>query len=156
RKMTSDPDAATLTIQTLGQIIEPPLTDKDLGSFLARLSDLAKGGDHKTALLPVEDDGTLSAEASDGVVKKVLGGTAKSPDQDAAVSVSVRNATGVKDNTEKARVVLLNLVLGGTAKSPDQDAAVSVSVRNATGVKDNSEKARVVILNGGFTFLEGG
>ncbi|MCT7352374.1 LytR C-terminal domain-containing protein [Streptomyces sp. 15-116A] len=108
RKMTSDPDAATTTVQTLGQIIEPPLTDADLGSFLARLSDLAKGGDHKTALLPVQQDGTLSAEASDSVVKEILGGTAKSPDKDAAVSVSVRNATGVKDNTEKARVTLLN------------------------------------------------
>lgn len=108
RKMTSDPDAATLTIQTLGQIIEPPLTDKDLGAFLARLSDLAKGGDHKTAVLPVQDDGTLTAEASDSVVKDVLGGTAKSPDPDAAVSVSVRNATGVENRTEKARVVLLN------------------------------------------------
>ncbi|MFD7699737.1 LytR C-terminal domain-containing protein [Streptomyces caelestis] len=108
RKMTSDPDAATTTIQTLGQIIEPPLTDKDLGSFLARLSDLAKGGDHRTAVLPVQDDGTLTAEASDSVVEDVLGGTAKSPDPDAAVSVSVRNATGVDDRTEKARVVLLN------------------------------------------------
>lgn len=108
RKMTSDPDAATTTIQTLGQIIEPPLTDKDLGSFLARLSELAKGGDHKTAVLPVQDDGTLTAEASDSVVKDVLGGTAKSPDPDAAVSVSVRNATGVENRTEKARVVLLN------------------------------------------------
>ncbi|MFI1416456.1 LCP family protein [Streptomyces sp. NPDC020731] len=108
RKMTSDPDAATTTIQTLGQIIEPPLTDKDLGSFLARLSELAKGGDHKTAVLPVRDDGTLTAEASDSVVKDVLGGTAKSPDPDAAVSVSVRNATGVENRTEKARVVLLN------------------------------------------------
>ncbi|WP_406727578.1 LCP family protein [Streptomyces sp. GD-15H] len=108
RKMTSDAGAATTTIQTLGQIIEPPLTDKDLGSFLARLADLAKGGDHKTALLPVQEDGTLTAETSDSVVKEVLGGTAKSPDKDAAVSVSVRNATGVEDNTEKARVVLLN------------------------------------------------
>ncbi|WP_030858191.1 LytR C-terminal domain-containing protein [Streptomyces sp. NRRL S-37] len=108
RKMTSDPDAATVTVQTLGQIIEPPLTDKDLGSFLARLSDRAKGGDHKTAVLPVQDDGTLTAQASDSVVKDVLGGTAKSPDKNAAVSVSVRNATGTKDNTEKARVVLLN------------------------------------------------
>ncbi len=108
RKMTSDPDAATVTVQTLGQIIEPPLTDADLGAFLAGLSDLAKGGDHRTALLPVEEDGTLTAEASDGVVKDVLGGTAKSPDRDAAVTVSVRNATGDEDTTEKARVVLLN------------------------------------------------
>ncbi|NEC26016.1 LytR family transcriptional regulator [Streptomyces sp. SID8111] len=147
RKMTSDPDAATLTIQTLGQIIEPPLTDKDLGSFLARLSDLAKGGDHKTALLPVEDDGTLSAEASDGVVKKVLGGTAKSPDQDAAVSVSVRNATGVKDNTEKARVVLLNggftFLEGGTASA---EATSEVVYANAADKENAAEVAKTLGL----------
>ncbi|GGW80487.1 LCP family protein [Streptomyces lomondensis] len=119
RKMSSDPQAATTTIQTLAQILDPSLTDKDLGSFLAGLSDLAKGGDYRTDLLPVQSDGTLSAQASAGVVKNVLGGTAKSPDKDAAVSVSVQNATGVEDNTEKARVVLLNggftFLEGGTA-----------------------------------------
>ncbi|MFF7113069.1 LytR C-terminal domain-containing protein [Streptomyces albogriseolus] len=128
RKMTSDPDAATVTVQTLGQIIEPPLTDADLGAFLAGLSDLAKGGDHRTELLPVEEDGTLTAEASDGVVKDVLGGTAKSPDRDAAVTVSVRNATGDEDDTEKARVVLLNggftFLEGGTAGSAEATSEV--------------------------------
>ncbi len=147
RKMTSDPDAATLTIQTLGQIIEPPLTDKDLGSFLARLSDLAKGGDHRTALLPVRDDGTLTAEASDGVVKDVLGGTAKSPDPDAAVSVSVRNATGVDDRTEKARVVLLN---GGftfrEAGTADAEATSEVVYADATDKENAGEVAKTLGL----------
>ncbi|MEU1850109.1 LCP family protein [Streptomyces sp. NPDC019990] len=119
RKLSSDPQAATVTIQTLNQILDPSLTDKDIGTFLAGLSDLAKGGDYKTDLLPVQGDGTLSAQASAGVVKNVLGGTAKSPDKDAAVSVSVQNATGVKENAEKARVVLLNggftFLEGGTA-----------------------------------------
>ncbi|WP_030894836.1 LCP family protein [Streptomyces sp. NRRL S-474] len=119
RKLSSDPQGATTTIQTLQQILDPSLTDKDLGTFLAGLSDLAKGGDYKTDLLPVQGDGTLSAQASAGIVKNVLGGTAKSPDKDAAVSVSVQNATGAKDNTEKARVVLLNggftFLEGGTA-----------------------------------------
>ncbi|CAM5674639.1 hypothetical protein SFUMM280S_01869 [Streptomyces fumanus] len=99
RKVSSDPGAATATVQTLAQILDPSLTDKDLGAFLAALADLAKGGDYKTALLPVQDDGTLSAEAGESVVKDVLGGTAKSPDQGAVVRVSVRNATGEKDNT---------------------------------------------------------
>ncbi|WP_282699485.1 LCP family protein [Streptomyces sp. CC219B] len=108
RKLSSDAQAATITVQTLQQILDPSMTDKDLGAFLAKLADLAKGGDYKTALLPVQADGTLTAEASDSVVKDVLGGTAKSPDKDAAVRVSVQNASGVKDNTEKARVVLLN------------------------------------------------
>ncbi|MFD5571672.1 LCP family protein [Streptomyces cadmiisoli] len=121
RKMSSDAQAATTTVQTLAQILDPSLTDKDLGTFLAGLSDLAKSGDYKTAALPVQEDGTLSEQAGDSVVKDVLGGTAKSPDQDAALRVSVRNATGVKDNTEKARVVLLNggftFLDGGTASS---------------------------------------
>ena len=142
RKMTSDPDAATLTVQTLGQILEPPLTDKDLGDFLARLSERAKGGDHKSALLPVQEDGTLTAEASDSVVKDVLGGTAKSPDENAAVSVSVRNATGVKDHTEKARVVLLNggftFRAAGTAAAPEATSEVvyadAADKENATEV----------------------
>ncbi|MFF8634700.1 LytR C-terminal domain-containing protein [Streptomyces pilosus] len=147
RKMTSDPDAATVTIQTLGQIIEPPLTDKDLGSFLARLSDLAKGGDHRTALLPVRDDGTLTAEASDGVVKDVLGGTAKSPDPDAAVSVSVRNATGVDDRTEKARVILLN---GGftfrEAGTADAEATSKVVYADAADKANAGEVAKTLGL----------
>ncbi|GAA2432399.1 LCP family protein [Streptomyces glaucus] len=129
RKMTSDPGAATTTVQTLGQILDPSLTDKDLGTFLAGLADLAKGGDYRTALLPVQDDGTLSAEAGDGIVKDVLGGTAHSPDQDAAVRVSVRNASGVKDNTEKARVVLLNggytFLEGGTASAAQATSRVT-------------------------------
>ncbi|MGV9506814.1 LytR C-terminal domain-containing protein [Streptomyces tendae] len=128
RKMSSDPQGATTTVQTLGLILDPPLTEKDLGTFLAGLSDRAKGGDFKTALLPVQDDGGLSAEASDSVVKDVLGGTAKSPDKDAAVSVSVRNATGVEDRTGKARVVLLNggftFVSGGTAAGTESASKV--------------------------------
>ncbi|MFK0065761.1 LytR C-terminal domain-containing protein [Streptomyces sp. NPDC091046] len=128
RKLSSDPQGATTTVQTLGLILDPPLTEKDLGTFLAGLSDRAKGGDFKTALLPVQDDGGLSAEASDSVVKDVLGGTAKSPDKDAAVSVSVRNATGVEDRAGKARVVLLNggftFVSGGTASGTEAASKV--------------------------------
>ncbi|QOV38371.1 LytR C-terminal domain-containing protein [Streptomyces ferrugineus] len=138
RKMTSDTQGAITTVQTLGMIIEPPLTDKDLGAFLARLADLAKGGDYKTALMPVQGDGTLSAQASASVVKDVLGGTAKSPDKDAAVRVSVRNASGTRDNTGNARVVLLNggftFLEGGTAAT----AATSKVVYADAADKDNA------------------
>lgn len=142
RKLSSDAQGATVTVQTLGQIIEPPLTDKDLGTFLAKLADLAKGGDYKTALLPVQADGTLNTEASAGVVKDVLGGTAKSPDKDAAVSVSVQNASGVRDTTEQARVVLLNggftFLEGGTASAAQSTSKVlygdAADKENATEV----------------------
>ncbi|MGD1225267.1 MULTISPECIES: LytR C-terminal domain-containing protein [Streptomyces] len=108
RKLSSDKQAATTTVQTLAQILDPPLTDADLGAFLAKLADLAKGGDYKTALLPVQQDGTLSESASNSVIKDVLGGTAKSPDADAAVRVGIKNATGTKGATQQARVVLVN------------------------------------------------
>ncbi|SDO86993.1 transcriptional attenuator, LytR family [Streptomyces sp. cf386] len=138
RKLTSDTQGATTTVQTLGMIIEPPLTDKDLGAFLAKLADLAKGGDYKTAMLPVQTDGTLSAQASASVVKNVLGGTAKSPDKDAAVRVSVQNASGTKGNTDKARVVLLNggftFLEGGTAST----AATSEVVYADAADKENA------------------
>ncbi len=148
RKMTSDTQGATVTVQTLGMIIEPPLTDKDLGAFLARLADLAKGGDYRTTVLPVQTDGTLSARASAGVVKDVLGGTAKSPDKDAAVRVSVRNASGVKDNTEKARVVLLNggftFLEGGSAATA---ATSRVVYTDAAGKENATEVAKTLGLS---------
>lgn len=150
RKLTSDTQGATVTVQTLGMIIEPPLTDKDLGAFLARLADLAKGGDYKTAMLPVQADGTLSAQASASVVKDVLGGAAKSPDQDAAVRVSVRNASGVKDNTDKARVVLLNggftFLEGGTASTA---ATSRVVYTDAADKDDATEVAKTLGLPSG-------
>ncbi|MFI6038874.1 LCP family protein [Streptomyces sp. NPDC051315] len=142
RKVSSDAQGATVTVQTLAQILDPSLTDKDLGAFLAALADLAKGGDYKTALLPVQADGTLSAQDGAGVVKDVLGGTAKSPDQDAAVSVSVQNASGVRAHTEDARVVLLNggftFLEGGTPSGTQSASRVlyadAADKENATEV----------------------
>ncbi|MFB8771441.1 LCP family protein [Streptomyces broussonetiae] len=149
RKMSSDEQAATVTVQTLAQILDPSLTDKDLGAFLAKMSELAKGGDHKTALLPVQDDGSLTAEAGDSVVKDILGGTAKSPDQGAAVRVSVRNASGVADNTESARVVLLNggftFLGGGTADTAQ--ATSEVRYTDATDKADAEEVAKTLGLS---------
>ncbi|MEU9172800.1 LCP family protein [Streptomyces sp. NPDC048420] len=151
RKLSSDPAAATTTVQTLAQILDPSLTDKDLGTFLAKLADLAKGGDYKTALLPVQQDGTLSAAASASVVKDVLGGKAKSPDKDAAVSVSVQNATGTRDNTEKARVVLLNggftFIDGGTPSS--SQATSKVVYADAADKTNATEVAKTLGLPAG-------
>ncbi|OQR64216.1 hypothetical protein B6E66_10175 [Streptomyces maremycinicus] len=149
RKVSSDAQGATVTVQTLAQILDPSLTDKDLGTFLAKLADLAKGGDYKTALLPVQTDGTLNAEASASVVKDVLGGAAKSPDKDAAVSVSVQNASGTKADTEDARVVLLN---GGftflEAGTPSSTEATSrVLYADAAGKENATEVAKTLGLD---------
>ncbi|HET9382994.1 MAG TPA: LytR C-terminal domain-containing protein [Streptomyces sp.] len=147
RKMTSDPGAATTTVRTLGQILDPSLTDKDLGTFLAGLADQAKGGDHRTTTLPVRADGTLDRQTGEGIVEDVLGGTAKSPGKDAAVSVSVRNATGDRGTTEKARVVLLNggftFLEGGTA---DLAATSTVTYADTAGKEHATEVAKTLGL----------
>ncbi|MGW0463717.1 LCP family protein [Streptomyces sp. NPDC003027] len=108
RKLSDDPEAATVTIETLAQILDPSLPEKDLGASLAKLAEHAKVGDHKTALLPVEQDGSLSEDAADSVVKDILGGKVSAPEKGAAARVSIRNATGDDGATEAARIVLIN------------------------------------------------
>ncbi|GHE93118.1 LytR family transcriptional regulator [Streptomyces griseoluteus] len=151
RKLSSDPSAATTTVQTLAQILDPPLTDKDLGTFLAKLADLAKDGKYRTVPLPVQSDGTLTAGTSDSVVKNILGGTAKSPDAGSAVRVAVQNATGSKDDTEKARVTLLGggfgFIEGGTASGAQSASKV---VYSAPADKQNAaEVAKTLGLPAG-------
>ncbi|MDT0573308.1 LytR C-terminal domain-containing protein [Streptomyces sp. DSM 3412] len=148
RKLSADAQAATVTVQTLAQILDPSLSDKDLGTFLAKLADHAKGGDYTTELLPVQQDGTLSAEDSDSVVKDLLGGAAKSPDAGDAVRVGIRNATGEKDATEQARVVVLNggytfLDAGTTATA---QATSRVTYSDAARKQDAIEVAKTLGL----------
>ncbi|MFG2646960.1 LytR C-terminal domain-containing protein [Streptomyces sp. NPDC048436] len=108
RKLSSDPQAATTTVQSLAQILDPSLKEKDLGAFLAKLADRAKGGDYSTKLLPVQQDGTLSEKAGASVVKDVLGGAVKNSDKGAAVRVGVKNASGTKGAGQNARISLVN------------------------------------------------
>ncbi|WP_073946692.1 LytR C-terminal domain-containing protein [Streptomyces kebangsaanensis] len=148
RKVSSDASSATTTVRTLQQILDPSLTDSDLGTFLAELAELAKGGDYRTELLPVQADGTLSAQTGESVVKDILGGAVKSPDQSSAVRVSVQNASGTRDNTEKARVVLLNggftFLEGGTASAVQTTSTVVYS--DAAGKEKATEVAKTLGL----------
>lgn len=108
KKVSSDADGATATVKSLLQVLDPPLTEGQLGSSLAQRAELAKTGAYRTALLPVQANGTLSQAAATGVVKDVLGGTIKKTAPDATARVAVRNATGNKSATNKAQVSLLN------------------------------------------------
>ncbi|MGH4028248.1 LCP family protein [Actinomycetota bacterium Odt1-20B] len=148
RKLSSDQQAATTTVQSLAQVLDPSLTDKDLGAFLAKLADRAKGGDYTTALLPVRQDGTLTEKASASVVKDVLGGAVKSPDKGAAVRVGVQNATGAKGAEEGARVSLVNggytFVDAGTGSAAR--AASQVTYADAKQKEAASEVAKTLGL----------
>ncbi|MBO1333929.1 LCP family protein [Streptomyces sp. VRA16 Mangrove soil] len=147
RKISSDPQAATTTVQTLTQIIEPPLTEKDLGAFLAKLADHAKQGDYKTAVLPVQRDGSVSRSTADSVVKDVLGGTVKAPSSGDSPRVSVQNATGDTKHTDDARVTLVNggytFVSGGTGTTV---ATSRVTYADAGSKDDAVEVAKTLNL----------
>lgn len=148
RKMPSDAKSATVTIETLAQILDPSLPEKDLGASLAKLAEHAKGGDYKTAVLPVQDDGRLSQEASDSVVKDILGGRVSAPEQGAAVRVGVRNASGDGDATESTRIVLVN---GGyafvDAGKADQESSTQVVYGDAAQKQNAVEVAKTLGLD---------
>ncbi|PVE08542.1 LCP family protein [Streptomyces scopuliridis] len=120
RKMSDDPQAATVTVETLAQILDPSLPEKDLGASLAKLAEHAKVGDYKTTLLPVQQNGLLSERAAESVVKDILGGSVTAPEKGSAVRVGVKNASGDQDAAESARISLVNggygFVDAGTAE----------------------------------------
>ncbi|MFF0423497.1 LCP family protein [Streptomyces sp. NPDC004520] len=138
RKISSDPEAATVTIETLQQILDPSLPEKDLGASLAKLSEHAKVGDYKTALLPVGQDGALTEGASDSVVKDILGGKVTAPEAGEVPRVSVRDGSG-KKAAEAARVALAN---GGYAFVGGADAPSREESQVLYG--DDSQKATAV------------
>ncbi|MFF3493601.1 LCP family protein [Streptomyces sp. NPDC002795] len=147
RKLSSDPQAATTTVQTLAQILDPSLTESDLGAFLAKLADRAKEGDYKSEVLPVQRGGAISRSTADSVVENVLGGTVKSPSNGESPRVGIENATGDKARTEKARVALVNggytFVSGGTGTAI---ATSRVTYADAAHKKDAVEVAKTLGL----------
>jgi hypothetical protein len=110
KKMPSDADGATKTVQSLGQILDPSLTDAQLGASLAQLADLAKTGAYDTALLDVQKDGTLSSQATD-TVKDLLGGTVKQSAGTSQPRVLISDASGSKTAAGLAQAAIVN---GGT------------------------------------------
>ncbi|MFE6775693.1 LytR C-terminal domain-containing protein [Streptomyces sp. NPDC057702] len=109
-KVSTDAGKATATVEQLAQIPDPSLSEKQLGTALAALAQRAEDGAYETDLLAVRPDGTLSEEATENVVKDVLGGSVKKPDDAAqtAARVSVRNATGDERKAGAAQVALVN------------------------------------------------
>ncbi|GAA2227560.1 polydiglycosylphosphate transferase PdtA [Streptomyces amakusaensis] len=150
KKLPSDARSATVTVETLAQILDPSLTESDLGASLAKLAERAKGGDHKTELLPVQQDGTLTAQASGTVVKDILGGSVSAPDKGDAVRVGIRNATGATTATETARVSLVNggyaVVDGGKA---DPATASQVTYGDEARKEEAIEVAKTLGLPAG-------
>ncbi|MEV8564689.1 LCP family protein [Streptomyces sp. NPDC051322] len=140
-KISDDPQAATTTVRNLGLVLDPPLTEKDLGASLAKLAAHAKKGDYRTAVLPVRSNGTLSAATATGVIKDVLGGSVKAPEQGDTVRVGIRDGSGKKGATESARIALVN---GGYSVVIGDEATGTASSRVTYGDAAQKSKAEEV------------
>ncbi|MFH8571203.1 LytR C-terminal domain-containing protein [Streptomyces sp. NPDC017993] len=138
KKVPGDADGATATVKTLLQVLDPPLTEAQLGSSLAQRAELAKTGAYRTTALPVQANGTLSPTASQTVVKDVLGGTVKKTTPDVTARVAVRNASGTAATTGKAQVALVN---GGYTFVNDGNDTAARSVSQVT-YADAGHKAK--------------
>ncbi|MET9318939.1 LCP family protein [Streptomyces sp. NPDC003038] len=126
RKVPGDPKAATMTVESMGQILDPALNAQALGSLLAKLGEHAKVGAYRTDVLAVKPDGTLTDDANKKVVKEVLGGSATAAQAGAMPRVGLKDATGDEKTQVAAKAALLNggytFVDGGKA---DKTAAAS-------------------------------
>lgn len=140
RKISSDPKSATTTVQTLEQILDPSLTEQDLGTALAGLAAHAKDDRYKTVLLPVQSDGTLGGPGQ-RLVKSILGGSVSTPDQPGVVRIGVENATGNQAATESARVALVNA--GYTFVDAGTGQAVATTRITYADAKDQPQAVEV-------------
>jgi anionic cell wall polymer biosynthesis LytR-Cps2A-Psr (LCP) family protein len=150
RKLSSDSESATRTVETLGQIPDPSLPEPELGASLAKLASQAKDGSYRTQVLPVRANGTLSARTSDGLVKQVLGGTVKNTDPDAAPRVKIVNASGDRASDDSASADLVNsgyTVVKGGAGSKAQ-ARSQVTYGDAKYKAKAEEVAKTLALPG--------
>ncbi|MDT0451543.1 LCP family protein [Streptomyces hesseae] len=148
RKLSTDPQAATTTVDSLAQIPDPSLSVQQLGASLAHLAEKAKEGSYATSVLPVKTDGALGGQAADTMVKDVLGGTVRATAKGAPPRVSVKNATGSAAASGTAQVTLVNggytYVDGGA--SGTAEAASSVTYTDDARAAEAKQVARTLGL----------
>ncbi|WP_064457136.1 LCP family protein [Streptomyces hygroscopicus] len=149
KKLSSDAKDATSTVESLAQIPDPSLSEQQLGASLAKLAEQAKTGAYDTTTLPVQPDGTLSSQATDHVVKDILGGTVKNTDKSTAPRVSVTNAGGPEDAASAARVALVNggfTVVTATESGGTPQPASQVTYADAAQAGQAKEVAKTLGL----------
>ncbi|MEV0410848.1 LCP family protein [Streptomyces sp. NPDC050448] len=110
RKIPGDPKSATVTVESMGQILDPSLNAQTLGALLARLGEHAKEGAdaYRTDVLGVKPDGALTDDANKNVVKEVLGGSFTAAQAGTAPRVGLKDATGDDKTQVAAKAALLN------------------------------------------------
>ncbi|MEU2389790.1 LCP family protein [Streptomyces sp. NPDC007369] len=142
RKVPGDPKSATLTVESMGQILDPSLNAQTLGAMLSKLGEHAKEGPsgYRTDVLGVKPDGTLTDDATRNVVKEVLGGSFTAGQAGTAPRVGLRDATGDEKTQTAAKAALINggytFVEGGKAAGPQPATQITY--------QDDAQRAKAV------------
>ncbi|KOY57344.1 LCP family protein [Streptomyces sp. XY332] len=156
RKVPGDAKSATVTVESMGQILDPSLNAQALGALLARLGEHAKEGTdaYRTDVLAVKPDGMLTDDANKNVVKEVLGGSFTAAQAGTAPRVGLKDATGDDKTQVAAKAALLNggytFVDGGKADKTqpatqityqdDAQRAKAVEVAKTLGLPETTVK----------------
>ena len=121
RKLSSDPQAATVTVQTLAQILDPSLTEKDLGAFLAKLAEPRQGRRLQDGAAARPAATARSASRPPTASSRTSSAArSRAPTRTPPSAVGIKNATRRQGrHRDSARVALVNggytFVDGGTA-----------------------------------------
>ncbi|MFD3555480.1 LCP family protein [Streptomyces goshikiensis] len=140
RKIPGDPKAAAVTVESMGQILDPALNAQTLGAMLARIGEHAKVGDYRTELLAVKADGSLTDEANKTVVKEILGGNFTAAQAAASPRVGLRDATGDEKTQITAKAALLN----GGYTFVDGGKADKTQAASQITYQDDAQRERAV------------
>lgn len=158
-QMPTGTDSATEVVRALAQVPDPSLSEEELGASLATLAGYQQATSYETTLLPVQDDGSLSDETADGVVKDVLGGTVENSDSDSdsgsdsggatSTEIAIRNASGAEDAAEDARIALVNggFSVSGSSSVDDTEATSAVVYTSADDKETAVEAAKTLGLS---------
>ncbi|MFD5617982.1 LCP family protein [Streptomyces yangpuensis] len=140
RKFPSDAKAGAVTVESIGQILDPALNAQTLGTMLSKLGAHAKVGAYRTDVIAVKPDGTLTDDANKKVVKEVLGGSAGAAQPGATPRVGLKDASGDEKTQVAAKAALMN---GGYAFVDGGKADKTASASQIT-YQDDAQRDRAI------------
>ncbi|MGW2269029.1 LCP family protein [Streptomyces yangpuensis] len=140
RKFPSDPKAGAVTVESIGQILDPALNAQTLGTMLSKLGAHAKVGAYRTDVIAVKPDGTLTDDTNKKVVKEVLGGSAGAAQPGATPRVGLKDASGDEKTQVAAKAALMN---GGYAFVDGGKADKTASASQIT-YQDDAQRDRAI------------
>ncbi|WP_055588515.1 LCP family protein [Peterkaempfera griseoplana] len=146
KAMPTDASSATDVVKRMNAVMDPSLSERQLGASLAALARHAGAGHFSVATLPVKADGTVDPATAGTLVKQVLGGTVHNADSGSGPArVVIQNGTGTTAKADQAQIQVVN---GGYTFVPPLGKALAPVARTQIRYTDDAraEAARQLAL----------